>query len=244
MDKKLIPPVCFSKRLVSRPHHGWGDMCVTQDGGTTPGSDNCQGAERLGGGCPVGGRRHRIRGDRTCVARQKHRAESAVPRRHLGEGEGLSPRRCWPNRAAYFRELRFGGVGPPPRHVEGDNHQDGGSDPEGQAGQGDPPEFFHPGRKDQGHGQIPWPAEDLFLLWGNRPRKEDCPTHDKTTYAQAVADPPTGTEAAANPSNEVVVPPPPPPQRPRTPRRRRLTAIWRQERKGEKEGRKRRREER
>ena len=28
--------------------------------------------------------------------------------------------------------------------------------------------------------------------------RRDCPTHDKETYAQAVADPPTGTDAAAN----------------------------------------------
>ena len=37
----------------------------------------------------------------------------------------------------------FGEVvsGPPPRHVEGDDHQNGGQDPQDQARQGDPPEF-------------------------------------------------------------------------------------------------------
>ena len=53
--------------------------------------------------------------------------------------EGITPRRCRPHRAVRLRELRGGGVGPPPRHVEGDNHKDGGSDPEGEARQGDPP---------------------------------------------------------------------------------------------------------
>ena len=68
---------------------------------------------------------------------------------------GITSRRWRPHRAVHLPELRGGGVGPPPRHVEGHNHKDGGSDPEGEAHQGDPPEFFHPGWEVQGHGQIP-----------------------------------------------------------------------------------------
>ena len=116
-------------------------MPKPEDGGQSPGSHYPQGTERVGGGLSGGGRRHRPRSHWTGAAREERRAEPAVPRRYLGSSEGATPRRWRPHRAVRVPKLRGGGVGPPPRHVEGDNHQDGGQDPEGQAGQGHPPKL-------------------------------------------------------------------------------------------------------
>ena len=109
----------------------------------------------MGGGGSVRGRRHRPRSYWTGAARAEPGAKSAVPRRYLGAGEGITPRRWRPHRAVHLRKLRGGGVGPPPRHVERNNHKVGGSDPQGETQQGDPPVFLHPRWQDQGHGSLP-----------------------------------------------------------------------------------------
>ena len=80
--------------------------------------------------------------------------------------------------------------------------------------------------------------------------RRDCPTHDREIYAQAVADPPTSTDAVANTPTVAAAWLRRNPRaksqarRPRTPLRRRRTATWSRGMKGEREGRKRRREER